>query len=374
MNTDDPRVLHLAGTPRVRGFEHGREIPGLLLAYWEELLRDVGERAERPMSEGELRTWLRDRAGLTALVAPDLDEEVRGIAEGAGVPHEIALGVTFGEEVSDLASALGAYRPRQTRCLSVVVPPEHTTTGGYLLAQTWDGPDWTPDPFVFTVEEPQGRSAFLSDPGWVGGVGVNDRGLGSVHTSTLIDHAPPGMPYPFVARRILQADHVDAAAALVSEVPNTAGCHFIIADDQHLVDVEAAGTVSVSLTYTGKMLSTCAHFSDPECIAKQTRPDDPVSQYRVTRLLGLTNQRAPISPSDLFEILSDHVEGPRGRTVCMHPGEIRSLGCVVIDPTARSIWAKASNPCEDRPICKVTITDTGFRTRLINSKSTESAY
>src|SRR2546426_10011790 len=173
MGQEEITLLQLSGSPRERGRQHGRMIPDTLRSYWRELVLDVTERSDHPMTEEGLRKWVAERAAPALTLAPDLEEEVKGIAEGGGVDYELALAVNLGEEVNHLAYSLGWHAPTVQRCLSIVVPPAQSATGSYLLAQTWDGPDWTPDPFLFAVEEEAGRSAYLADPGWVGGVGLN---------------------------------------------------------------------------------------------------------------------------------------------------------------------------------------------------------
>ena len=359
-----PQLLHLTGTPRERGIQHGRHIGDTLVAYWAELLKDVGERAERPMTEAQLRTWIRSFAQKAEAAVPHLAEEVRGIAEGAGVPHETALAVTFGEEIGHLASSLGCRSASASsqRCLSIVIPAAKSATGSAILAQTWDGPDWTPPPLLFAVEEENGSQVFLADPGWVGGVGVNSRGLGSVHTGVLIKGSPAGLPYPFLVRRILEASCLADGVAAAVDVSSTAGCHYIVCANDEVVDVESAGAVKAVLRCDGDYLSTCAHFSDTRCIAEQTRPNDPVSMHRVARLLHLAEEGSTWAPLDVFELLADHAPGPEGLCVCLHPGPGRSLASIVMDPSAKRLWAKIGNPCGSAAILEVAVVGSGFET------------
>jgi isopenicillin-N N-acyltransferase-like protein len=366
--SDGPiEVIRLSGTPFERGLEHGAAVADRLEYYWGELVADVSERAIERLSKDELRGWIKERSSAAVAIAPDLEQEIRGIAEGAGVEYEVALAVSFGEEVCHLASARGVERgpgagdsSPLTRCLSVVVPPEKSATGSYLLAQTWDGPDWTPDPILFAVDEEAGRSAYLSDGGWVGGVGLNDRGLGSVHTGvSTVEDGTPGVPYPFIARRIMQAGSFDEAVASVVEVPATAGCHFLVGDGTRLTDVEVAGALNAVVPMTPPV-STCAHFCAGNTVKTELSEEwHRISAYRVERLLSLLADRSDTGPLDVFEIMSDHEEGPSGATVCRHPGTGRSLGAIVVDMGTSTVYAQAGNPCLARPIVSITVPRAG---------------
>jgi isopenicillin-N N-acyltransferase like protein len=374
MSQDAIQHIELSGSALERGRQHGSEVPEILRGYWRELVLDVTERSDHPMTEEQLKAWVVDRAAPALELAPDLGEEIKGIADGAQVDYELALAVNLGEECNHLAYSLGWHAPEVQRCLSIVVPPSQSTTGGYILAQTWDGPDWTPDPVLFTVEEEAGRSVYLADPGWVGGVGLNDRGLGSVHTGvgTTAD-GTPGLPYSFIARRIMQRDDLESAARSVVDLPATAGCHYIVVDGKEVVDVETTGATNATLTYP-QAVSTCAHFSDPACAAQESSAkSNEVSRYRVERLLQLLAENAPVSPIDVWGLLSDHVEGPHGATVDRHPGEGRSLGGIVVDLVGKTVQAKAGNPCLPRPITEVVLGDSGFETRTFVNQASLTA-
>lgn len=56
------RFAELSGNARERGRLHGRQIPDVLRRYWRELVLDVTERSDHPMSEEALADWVRERA------------------------------------------------------------------------------------------------------------------------------------------------------------------------------------------------------------------------------------------------------------------------------------------------------------------------
>jgi isopenicillin-N N-acyltransferase-like protein len=348
------KTIHLTGSPRERGRRLGAQMAIPIQKYWREILLDVGVRAERPMTEAELREWLADRATFAAAIAPDLDEELRGIAEGADVDYEVAFAVNAGEEIDELASALGSstYSLPAKHCLSIIVPPERSATGGLLMAQTWEAPDWTPAPWLVTVEEDAGTSVFMTDPGWIGGCGVNDRGIASVHTAVFLCEAPVGLGYSFIARRIMQAATTEAAAAAVVEYPAAGGCHYIVGDDAGGVDAVVAGELRDIFAFEG-WLSTCGHYEHPRFVAKQRETKKPDSLFRTGRILELAQAvDGLIEPLQLFSLLSDHKESEGGAAVCLH-GQVRVLGTLVADARSRTVWANAGNPCEGNPVTEV---------------------
>jgi isopenicillin-N N-acyltransferase-like protein len=400
------KLIPMSGTPYERGVTHGRQIAGLFASYWDEVLRSARADGSDAVSESQVCAWVRDQAGLVVSAFPDLDDEVRGIADGADVPYEAALSVAIdqgtlteypGGGKALVASVRGARRPSRERCLSVLVPGEYTTTGQTLLAQTWDNhdPSIMPEPFVvaFVIESSDGSRAFLSDPGWIGGAGVNDRGVGSVHTGVWVKHDQThyasGIPYPYVARAILEAPDVEAAVASIVSAPTTGGgpstgdSHYVISDGAQFTDVESAGDVKAVLRSQGTVFATCAHFTEAKCVEQEGAgpAERLVSAHRVARVSQLAWHNTPVSPLDLFGVLSDHTTGPGGGMVCMHgleressanPYGIRlaeswSSASIVVDPSGQTIWAKAGTPCCERPITEIRLEPGGFTTRVVGA-------
>jgi isopenicillin-N N-acyltransferase-like protein len=353
MKEETIRTLWLSGSPRDRGRQHGRAAAPWIRRYWAELVAEATIHAARPLSVEELSGWLRERAAPALALEPALAAELEGMAEGAGVPFDAVLGLNFYEEIADLVHERGRPpRPVGPRCSAVILPPDRTTDGTVLLAQTWDGADWWGDPWLFLVEEEGRRMAYLADAGTLGGVGVNDAGLGSVHTGVTLRLHPPGLPYTFIARRILRSRTVEEAIRMVTETPSTAGCHYIVSDGARTVDIEMAGTV-FAVRWIEGLHATCAHFEAPECAAQQLASDVPASRHRVERLMARAAAVTGVGPPAALELLADHLPGPEGATVCRHPGpasDSRTAAGVVIDPKGRRVLARVGNPCQRLPI------------------------
>jgi isopenicillin-N N-acyltransferase-like protein len=346
--------IRLAGAPRERGRQLGARFGPLAQAYWREILLDLGERAARPMGEAELLEWLRPRAAFAAAIAPDLDEELRGLAEGAEIPYEVAFAINSGNEMNGLAAGRGAstFALPEKRCLSIVVQAKYSATGSVLLGQTWEGPRATPAPWLVTVEENAGASVWLTDPGWIGGAGLNSHGVGTVQTGVAFAGSPVGLGYSYIARRALQQISAAAAAQSATEYPSSSAGHYVSADGGETIDALVAGELRESLPVEG-WLTTHAHFDDQRFAALRDPGDRRDSQWRTNRLLAMAAAAAPIEPLTLFELFADHEGRDDGGTVCLHSGELTALGTIVIDVGARTVWASAGSPCERRLISTV---------------------
>jgi hypothetical protein len=190
--------------------------------------------------------------------------------------------------------------------------------------------------------------------GW--GPGINSEGIASVHTSVIALDNLPGLPYPFLSRRILRAITLADAVEAVSSVANTTGCHFLMAKATEGVDVCVVGNSSQPIRLNGETVAVGNYFESPP-LDKVSQPL-PGSDFRVGRLRALVGDYAKMSPKNLFEIYSDHANGPLGHSVCMHGlDDMDTHGFIVVDPVSLTLWAKAGHVCEDRPVTEITLGD-----------------
>jgi isopenicillin-N N-acyltransferase-like protein len=124
---------------------------------------------------------------------PDLVDEMRGIAEGAGVPfHQIvAYDLMDEQRWCDLEHAPSA----EPGCSAVAVADQ--ANGAVLLAQNMDLPAYMDgDQLVLRIRTPRHPEALvLSAAGPLGLTGVNQASLGlCVNTLLMLQHNRSGLP------------------------------------------------------------------------------------------------------------------------------------------------------------------------------------
>jgi len=213
---DGVPVLHLKGTPREVGRQHGRllrrQIRFLVKEFYEAFcLKLVGEEA--------IRAWTKQ---VVPHIPPHFREEMRGIAEGAGVPEETVLRVNC--IVDQLQVVL---------CSTVVAAGEMTEGDEVYFGRNLDfiGRNVLHKSTVVLVLEPEveGRAPVVAVtwPGLVGVLsGMNAHGV--CGATMMIHHgtdARPGMPYMLMYRDALAlarktADVGDYVARSKRTVPN----------------------------------------------------------------------------------------------------------------------------------------------------------
>ena len=311
-------VVEIGGTARARGAAHGEALRALILerdARWREYL---GMRSGRT-AEQFIDSFLGSTRFLPAIErwAPDLLPEVRGIADGCGLPYERILAAQFMDEEWWFTSRL----PNPHHCSSLAAAaPE---TGRALAAQTMDLPTWT-EGFQALLRicgaEPEGNALVLTMAGMIGLCGVTAGGLGlCVNTLAQLRSNPEGLPVAFVARTALaQADRAGAVRFL-ARVPHASGQNYILADRTGVTDLEcsAAGATEYRVPGIRNMVWHANHpLASSDLQTDRAVVDDVNSMCRgdtLSRLLGEGDRLPGIDQVKAVLANRDHGEHPISR-------------------------------------------------------------
>jgi predicted choloylglycine hydrolase len=229
-----PRVIGLAGTHREMGLRHGR----LLAAEIRELFHGYVEEGLVGREGYSLANLVRGARRFEPYVPPELRDEMRGIAEGSGVPYDHILLINT---IPDLTQGKS---PRLCSALAV------QTREGMLVGRNldWEDHGIVHRAGVVFVFAPTAGQAVLS-MGWPGMVGLvtGMNGAGLVLTLNLAfagDLVGEATPSLLRLRRALEraATVEEAASALASE-PRTLAMNLLIASgaEDRAVVLELSG-------------------------------------------------------------------------------------------------------------------------------------
>lgn len=230
-------VLHLKGTPHEMGVQHGKLLGDHVRQNMQFLLKEKGDQAIANLGP----VAIKPRDLLTSIVKmqqPHVPakywDELKGLAEGAGVP------------LKDVQAA--NFIPELFHCSGFAVMNSATSDGTLYHGRVLDyGVDLgLQEHAVLIVAEPEGGIPFVNVTyaGFIGSVtGMNaqhvsigemgGRGLGHWE----------GVPMAFLVREVLEtAGDLDAAVAVFRDNPRTCEYYFVIADGKtnQAVGMEAA--------------------------------------------------------------------------------------------------------------------------------------
>lgn len=223
---DGLRVVRLAGTPYELGWQHGSALRDEIRDAVRAILGHFRRYLHVPLMRTVAANWWLGSAWRRArpFTAGAYLEELRGLADGAGVP------------LVEL-HRLHAIPERTYSCANLAAWGRATVDGRLVHVRNLD---WTIEAgiqryaAVFVVR-PQGKHAFVS-LGWAGFIGVltgiNEAQLsiGQIGAETT-DVTFRGEPMAFLMRRVLeQAVTADDAAALIAGARRTVGVNYVLAD------------------------------------------------------------------------------------------------------------------------------------------------
>ena len=243
MNTHDLKVIKLAGGPRERGRMHGetlREPIAVLLELWGDALEkgygvDRGRYLELFFEETRYEATL-------ARAAPQILEEVTGIAEGSGADYRRLLAFQHVNEEFEHAPLFAARAPAAPgeACSTIAALPlgERPT----LIAQNLDLAQFL-DGFQVLLRGPCDRSdgeiMALSVPGMISLMGMNSHGFTVCdNTLTQLRTDPGGMPIFALYRMLLESRSLEEALALIEVTPHAVGLNWVMGDPDGAAMVE----------------------------------------------------------------------------------------------------------------------------------------
>jgi isopenicillin-N N-acyltransferase-like protein len=360
-----PRTLPLveiSGTPVDRGRQYGEAVRPQLhaaLAYYEEAF---GHSAGLTWDQVTTRAarWRQP----VASYAPHLLEEMRGIADGAGVNLLDVLALNArGEVLYDNSFADMADAPEETDgCTSFAAYGPASGDGHVWAGQNWDWRAAVADTVVMLriVQPPAPTLIMQVEAGQVGRQGANSAGI-ALNANGLggrFDDAV-GLPQTVVRRSVLDQPAItDALEVLCRTRAHIASNALLTCREGFAVDLETTPAGHGWMYPTDGLLVHGNHYQAgvPAAIAADYRPLSPDSLVRVPRAeQGLRALRGSTGPDEsrklIKQALSDHLGLPE--SLCTHPDPRRpavehwaTLVSSCVDLTTGDYHVTAGTPCD----------------------------
>lgn len=290
---------------------------------------------------------------------PRCIEEIRGIAEGAGLATIDLLAVNVRTEVMFGAAARAGIVPPRDGCSAVAFMPDVTADGHTLLAQNWDWIEGTRETAIILEATPDDGPAYIAimEAGLLAKMGLSAAGVG-LTTNTIIsslDRGEPAVPYHICLRSVLSAPTLaEALSGLMRGRRSSAANYLVASADGLAFNAETwpgdSACLTVAIPSGGRILHT-NHFVSPRFPHRDSglalMPDSPLRLQRLEAQLGTG---ASITRADIERALRDHAGHPWG--LCAHPDVTQvpahqegTILSVVMDLTERRMWLADGNPC-----------------------------
>jgi predicted choloylglycine hydrolase len=260
-----------------------------------------------PPASPEALRKARENEAVVREQAPELLDELRGIADAGGFDREL---------IKVLPLTLDA----DTGCSVVAVAGEHTADGRPLFGRNYDFLASFQGYGVLYRTRPEGRLSHVGcSDHWVGRWdGVNEAGLAIGQSGPPPNGSQPGFLGTLVARVVLDTCRTVAqAATFLENVPHTANNAFLIADATgDIAGVDTSTEEVLTTRLTGGLGTLANHFTSEAMAVHE--PDEPVPTggSRARKLRDWFEGRSGFGIRDIQRVLADPEAG-----VCQLDGE-----------------------------------------------------
>jgi isopenicillin-N N-acyltransferase-like protein len=336
-------LIEIEGPPRDRGRQYGeaaRERIAMSVALYRSRMAQAS--ASREETDAAARAFLPR----LETFAPDLVAEMGGIAEGARATLEDIVLVNARTEIVAAAQARSADRDG---CTGVVVLPSRSADGRLIHAQTWD---WLAQcaetAVVLRIRSDTGPAILTyTEAGGLARHGFNAAGvaISANYLRSDRDFTHPGIPLPFIRRRVLEQAHLAPAMGQVIATPKAVSNNMIVSHTEGFaVSLECAPDETFWITPDDGLIVHANHWVSAAARAKLKDTglaDDPDSLYRDFRVREALASKPRISREDVVAALTDRFGHPFA--VCRpplpeHDGNLSAtVALIVMDPGARTM-------------------------------------
>ena len=342
----DTRVLPLvevAGSHREMGRQFGEQLRDRVRAYSRMWLGKASARSG--LSRDELLGQMDGFVRAIEEHAPQLAEEVRGVAEGADIPEMEAFSIQVRMELLHAG-------PPPPSCTTFALTGAHTATGDVIVGQNVDLDAEVEDFGLILKMKPDDAPAVLMyvSPGLVSYVGMNETGL-AVHGNLL--NAPgwrAGFPRYLITRLMLEQSTV-ADALEAGLMPRRASSRNLILGDANgnIADLElTVDDHGVLFSGDGVLVHANHYLSDGLRQLTETHAPPASSIHRQRRMADLlAAAERPIRVEDLQDFFRDH-DGHPG-SICAHvrpESTSKTVASLISEPAAGRLHAAFGSPCQ----------------------------
>ena len=358
-------LVEMSGPPRERGRQYGRQAADRVGRSVDYYLRQL---------EAAGIGWPRAKAlaaGYVPLIqnfAPAYLEEMRGIAEGAGVDLEGVVIVNARTEMM-FGAKKAADADADDGCTGAVIMPEAARDGRLLHGQNWD---WREEcvhtGVVLRIRRDDGPDVLtFTEAGGLARSGLNAAGIAVTGNFLACDrdYKQQGVPLPLIRRRMLEASHFALAIHVLAAVPRSCSSNMMVSDAAgEAINFECAPDELFCVYPQDGLITHANHFVHPAAQAKlrdtyhAISPDSLYRDGRVRKLLA--KKHGALTLDDLRDALFDDYGTPY--SVCRPPrsmasGPVTVTAAMVVMDAAEGVLQAVPAPYANRTVTEYRLTD-----------------
>ena len=283
--------------------------------------------------------------------APHLVEEIRGIAEGAGVPFATALLVNVRAEVGGIGAAVGGGEGCTAFAVRQPVADPRQVLVGQNIDQSREMEEFA---IVLRVQPDDAPPALMvTFGGLVGYPGVNAEGVCFMQNQLANGRWRPGLPHYPLKRVLLEQRDLAGCLAAFDRAELASSANYVLADGSGaLLDVESTPDGYATLPPDAGAVIHTNHFRGAAYVSQerllQTLPDSAVRYERARGLCAQSGSTASLATLQVW--LRDHADEPTA--ICRHDGDaadqpMQTIWSVIAEPARGLLHVARGNPCQN---------------------------
>lgn len=326
-------LIEISGPPRERGRQYGEQAA-------ERIQKGIEHYSEQ-LATSKV-TWARIKELVArfeptiAAFEPAYIEEMKGIAEGAGVDYEGIVLLNARTEILKLGERdhrTGVADGPSDGCTGVLALPSVTAGGKLLHAQNWDWKfECAETSVVLKVRREEGPDVLtFTEAGGLARHGMNAAGISLTanYLESDRDYRQLGVPLPLIRRKALEQASPQAAFNLIYSTAKSCANNMMVAHCEGVaIDFECAPDETFLVRPQDGLMVHANHFQSPVALAKLVEkgvPNMPDSLYRDQRVDSLVRPHlGQITRETLVDALLDDFGSPW--SVCRPPSPSRLTG------------------------------------------------
>lgn len=354
-------LVEMSGPPRERGRQYGQQAAdrvGRSVDYY------VAQLAAAGIGWPRAKALAADYVPLIENFSPAYLEEMRGVAEGAGVDLEGIVLVNARTEMM-----FGAKQQGDDGCTGAVIMPEAARDGRLLHGQNWD---WREEcvhtGVVLRIRRDDGPDVLtFTEAGGLARSGLNAAGIAVTGNFLACDrdYKRQGVPLPLIRRRILESSHFALAIHVLAAVPRSCSSNMMVSDAAgEAINFECAPDELFCVYPQDGLITHANHFVHPAAQVKlrdtyhATSPDSLYRDGRVRKLL--MKKRGALTLDDLRDALFDDYGTPY--SVCRPPrsiagGPVTVTAAMIVMDAADGVLQAVPAPYANRTVTEYRLSE-----------------
>jgi len=346
---------------RKRGQAYGEAAGGIIkntLGIYKELFHE-----NTGYTWDKITSLLDPYIAKTKAFAPDLMDEIQGIATGANLLFKDIFALNARSEI------MFDFNIYTDECSALVALPKSTGNNSTLLAQNWD---WKKEiescQVILKIRQREDIPSIVTftEAGQLSKIGMNSAGIGLVVNNLSADRSCIGIPWIFISRKILESSRLTQAMGCLLGSPKGHSMNFLIAhEDGEAVDIETSCVENHVIfpkenfmAHTNHYIAPCSGFKDMK--TGDYNPSTYIRLHRIEKLLSQIDGNVDVKA--VQGIFKDHFDHPF--SVCVHdsdefsPAIQASKTClsIVMDFSQKTIFYSRGNPCQN-PVESLDLTE-----------------